>query len=169
MGNAKIEFKPNYTYDDYKNWEGRWELIDGIPFAMTPLPSIKHQLICTNLIFNLTEALKNCNNYEAIFSVDWRVENEDDNYVFQPDVLAISKPISGAYISKPPEIIFEVLSPPNIDKDKVIKYKKYEENGVKYYCIVDADDKSCLPHFNTQNQKLSLDISVLLSEVASFL
>ncbi len=23
----------NYTYDDYKNWEGDWELIDGIPVS----------------------------------------------------------------------------------------------------------------------------------------
>jgi hypothetical protein len=25
-----------YTYEDYLHWEGRWELIDGIPYAMTP-------------------------------------------------------------------------------------------------------------------------------------
>ena len=47
MGGVKIE-DIHYTYDDYKTWEGEWELIDGIPFArnssmMAPAPEIKHQ------------------------------------------------------------------------------------------------------------------------------
>ncbi|TCK06622.1 hypothetical protein [Phorcysia thermohydrogeniphila] len=27
---------PHYTYEDYKHWEGKWELIEGIPYAMCP-------------------------------------------------------------------------------------------------------------------------------------
>jgi len=27
-----------YTYEDYKRWKGDWELIEGFPFAMAPLP-----------------------------------------------------------------------------------------------------------------------------------
>ena len=34
----KVEDLPHYTYDDYVQWEGRWELIKGIPFAMVPAP-----------------------------------------------------------------------------------------------------------------------------------
>ena len=29
---------PHYTYEDYTIWEGRWELIDGFPIAMSPSP-----------------------------------------------------------------------------------------------------------------------------------
>ena len=29
-------FIPHYTYEDYKQWKGNWELIDGTPFAMFP-------------------------------------------------------------------------------------------------------------------------------------
>jgi len=36
---------PHYTYEDYSNWEGRWELIQGIPYAMSPSPSYTHQRI----------------------------------------------------------------------------------------------------------------------------
>jgi hypothetical protein len=32
-----------YTYDDYLLWEGKWELIKGLPMAMTPSPIINHQ------------------------------------------------------------------------------------------------------------------------------
>ena len=30
------EYLPHYTYEDYCMWEGNWELIDGIPYAMSP-------------------------------------------------------------------------------------------------------------------------------------
>jgi len=31
-------YRPYYTYDDYCQWEGRWELIEGMSYAMSPLP-----------------------------------------------------------------------------------------------------------------------------------
>jgi hypothetical protein len=39
---------PSYTYEDYLHWEGRWELIDGIPYAMSPFPAPRHQRIANN-------------------------------------------------------------------------------------------------------------------------
>ena len=38
---------PRYTYADLLSWpaEERWELIDGVPYAMTPAPSSNHQRI----------------------------------------------------------------------------------------------------------------------------
>ena len=38
-----IEDLPHYSYDDYKIWEGDWELIRGIPYAMAPAASWWHQ------------------------------------------------------------------------------------------------------------------------------
>ena len=40
-------------------WEGRWELIDGVAYDMTPAPSYEHQRISAkigNLLFNQLEA-----------------------------------------------------------------------------------------------------------------
>ncbi len=42
---------PNYTYDDYSHWEGKWEIIEGIPYAMSPSPSPLHQRITAHLIY----------------------------------------------------------------------------------------------------------------------
>jgi hypothetical protein len=30
------KYRPQFTYEDYSLWEGRWELIDGMPYAMSP-------------------------------------------------------------------------------------------------------------------------------------
>ena len=59
---------PHYTYEDYCRWEGQWELIDGIPYAMSPAPRPEHQSIATNLAAELRLALKknkcNCKVYQ---------------------------------------------------------------------------------------------------------
>jgi hypothetical protein len=41
----KEEYIPRYSYKDYLEWEGKWELIGGIAYAMSPAPIIKHQEI----------------------------------------------------------------------------------------------------------------------------
>ena len=56
---SAVKLLPYYTYDDYCNWEGRWELIDGIPFAMSPAPSLRHQWLSANIISELRTAIKN--------------------------------------------------------------------------------------------------------------
>ena len=59
---SAVKILPHYTYDDYCNWEGRWELIEGIPYAMSPLPIPKHQIIANNLSAEFRFALKNAVN-----------------------------------------------------------------------------------------------------------
>ena len=44
---------PHYTYDDYKLWEGRWELIGGTAYAMSPAPSIAHQAVSNKIAWQL--------------------------------------------------------------------------------------------------------------------
>ncbi len=36
------KYRPHYTYDEYCQWEGRWQLIEGMPSAMSPLPVPEH-------------------------------------------------------------------------------------------------------------------------------
>ena len=42
-----------YTYEDYKLWEGDWELIRGFPVAMAPSPVILHQYIASMFVYEL--------------------------------------------------------------------------------------------------------------------
>ena len=65
------KYRPHYTYEDYLLWEGRWELIDGMPYAMSPFPSVDHQDINGNLLVVFKEALKNnCNKCKALIPVE---------------------------------------------------------------------------------------------------
>lgn len=40
MANLQLEDLPHYTYDDYVQWEGRWELIHGVAHARLRPPTL---------------------------------------------------------------------------------------------------------------------------------
>jgi len=136
----RVEDLPHYIYDDYVQWEGKWEILEGIPYAMTPAPVIKHQLICSQIIQYLGELLKKCGRCKVLLPVDWQIAEDT---VVQPDVLVVcAENIGGVKLEKTPVMIFEVLSPSTSRKDRGIKYQLYENAGVKYYCIVDPESNS---------------------------
>ncbi len=133
------KYIPHYTYEDYKNWEGRWELIEGIPFAMSPAPTVKHQLLSNKIAWQLEEKLKDCKECKALLPVDWKISHDT---VVQPDNLVICYPLEDKpYITKSPAIIFEVISKSTQEKDEKIKFEIYEREGVKYYVLVYPEDR----------------------------
>lgn len=137
-----LTYIPRYTVEDYRRWEGDWELIDGIPYAMSPSPIIKHQVIGGSLFAQIREGLKKpentCNNCVAVYEVDWVLDNST---VLRPDVAIICNN-KGDFISTPPVLVIEVLSPSTALKDQHVKFGIYEEQGVKYYIIVDPKSSS---------------------------
>jgi len=60
---------PNYTYDDYVHWEGRWELIEGHPIAVRPLPIPKHQRVTASLFGSLEMHCKGAIAKNAMFMI----------------------------------------------------------------------------------------------------
>lgn len=136
----KTKYLPNYSITDYEQWEGKWELIEGIPYAMSPSPTFFHQEISSKIHIQLIEVLKNCKKCKALFALDWRLKDSENN-VFCPDNFVTCKEIPGNFLTEAPDLIFEILSPSTYEKDRLIKFEKYQENGVKYYIIVDADKK----------------------------
>ena len=138
MNAIKKEYLPNYTYDDYVQWEGDWELIYGVPYAMAPAPMIKHQSISNKIAWQLQNVLQECKVCQALLPIDWKI---DDSTVVQPDNLIICHtPQNEAYIKKAPKVIFEILSKSTATVDKNLKYELYEKEGVSYYIIVDPNE-----------------------------
>jgi len=126
-----------YTYDDYKLWEGDWELIDGIPFAMVPAPTRKHQSISGAILANIYEQIDECQNCEILSEVDYKIS---ERTVVRPDVVLVCNEKNKAYLTKAPEIIIEIISKSTAKKDEVFKFNLYETEKVKYYIIVYPND-----------------------------
>jgi Uma2 family endonuclease len=130
-----IENLPQYTIEDYKLWEGNWELIDGIAHAMSPAPTSKHQILNGKIFRELDEALDECPQCLAIIEAEWRINN---NTVVIPDTCVICYEPDD-YLTKAPSIIFEVISESSYRRDEKIKFEIYQQEGVAYYVLVYPD------------------------------
>jgi Uma2 family endonuclease len=135
MSNA-VKILPHYTYSDYEKWEGKWEVIEGVPHAMSPLPVPKHQIIAGNLHFEFKLQLKKCTKCKAYQPIDYLVQ---DDTILQPDMLIVCGEIEKKYLDFPPALVVEVLSPSTAPKDRFYKFPIYESQGIRYYLIIDPD------------------------------
>lgn len=116
-------------------------MIHGIPYAKSPDPGFDHQKISGRIHFQLENLLKNCKKCQAILPIDRRLDTETDDNVIQPDNMIYCKEVMKSFITVSPSLIFEIISPSSVLKDRVIKYKIYETQGVKYYVIIDPESK----------------------------
>ena len=138
---SAVKILPNYTYKDYCLWEGRWELIDGIPYAMSPAPNPKHQWLVVNIVSELRSAIKKskCRDCKVYDFIDVKIEN---NTILQPDASIVCKPILKNYLDFPPSLVVEILSEATALKDRHTKFSIYENFGIKYYLIVDPEKET---------------------------
>jgi len=120
-----------YTYDDYKQWEGKWELIYGQAIAMAPAPKIDHQVLAAEIAYELRRNLE-CEECAVVLEEDWII---DEDLVLKPDVALICNE-RGDFITKAPKIIVEVVSPSTAKRDEKIKFEIYEKEKVPYYILV---------------------------------
>ncbi len=84
---AASKYAPRYTIEDYRLWQGDWEIWDGIAIAMTPSPFGTHQAILVALVSELRAALREegCE-ATALVELDWIVSKET---VVRPDVIVV--------------------------------------------------------------------------------
>ena len=127
-----------YTASDYRQWEGDWELIDGVAYAMAPSPVIAHQSVSAAVFRQLDEALEVCPHCQALYEID--VQFAEDTVV-RPDVLVICHEPEGDWMTLAPELIFEIVSPKTARRDEVTKFQIYRDEGVGHYVIVYPDLK----------------------------
>lgn len=144
----QLDLNKEYSYADYLLWkfEEKVELIKGRIFKMSPAPARKHQKVSWSLILSLGKYFEKnfCQAFHAPFDV--RLPSKSDEKVItvvQPDICVIcdltkldDKGCLGA-----PDLVIEILSPGNTDKEMKFKFDLYEESGVKEYWIVNPDDK----------------------------
>ena len=131
-----------YTYADYRVWDDndRWELVDGVAYAMAP-PLIRHQRISTLLCAQLSSFLedKPC---EVIAAPGVRLNAEtSDNTVLIPDIAVVcdNSKIDKETIIGAPDLVIEILSPSTARFDILTKFRKYQTAQVREYWVVDPE------------------------------
>lgn len=139
-----------HTYADYCSWpdDVRYELIDGVAYAMGPAPVRRHQGVLLELARQVANILEGspCRPYVAPFDVRLPKTDEIDNdvdTVVQPDLVVIcdrakldDKGCRGA-----PDWVVEVLSPSTAGHDQILKRALYQRVGVREYWLVHPVDR----------------------------
>lgn len=140
-----------HTYAEYRCWTDgvRYELIDGLAYAMVPSPSRAHQALVVELTRQIANALENdpCHVYSAPFDV--RLPKAADSTdqqidtVVQPDIVMVcdEQKLDQAGCRGAPDWVIEVVSPTTAGHDRGVKRDLYERSGVTEYWIVHPDDR----------------------------
>lgn len=141
MGQAARSYAGHYTVSEWERWQDQWELIDGVPYCMSPAPSSLHQRISVQIVTELQIEFRkrNCGKCKVYIPIDWQIS---DDTVVQPDVLIVCKPITGIRLMEPPAVVFEILSPSTRQKDQTSKFHLYQEQKVAYYIMVDPETET---------------------------
>lgn len=153
---SAIKILPHYTYADYCLWEGRWEIIEGIPYAMSPAPNPRHQWVSSNIKGELRNAIKKtgCKNCKVYDFIDIMVS---DDTVLQPDAVVVCGEINKAFLDFPAAIVVEILSPSTAIKDRNNKFNAYQYQKIPYYIIIDVEKNEIEIYHLKEDEKYYLE------------
>jgi Uma2 family endonuclease len=148
MSSPEIRFQLPVNYADLlKLPEGeRWEVLNGVPYNMTPAPHPRHQEVQQNLSLEFGTYLrgKSCRVYPAPLDVRLFADGKQDDDVttiVQPDLSIICDPgkIDARGCLGAPDLVVEISSPSTWKRDKNEKLRLYMKAGVREYWIVNHE------------------------------
>ncbi len=139
-----------HTYGDYCTWpdDQRFELIDGVAYAMAPAPTRQHQRLVFELARAAADALDGSGCEVNVAPFDVRLPDGDEadaavRTVVQPDISVVCDPrkLDDKGCRGAPDWVIEVLSPKTAGHDQVRKLALYERHGVQEYWLVHPVDR----------------------------
>ncbi|MDR2178322.1 MAG: Uma2 family endonuclease [Treponema sp.] len=150
-----------FTYADYLEWEGpeRYEIINGKAFMMAS-PTVEHQAISGEIYLQLGNFLrgKPCKVFAAPLDVRlFPEEDHSDDTVVQPDILVVcdSSKLSKGSVDGPPDLVMEIVSPSNTQKQMFLKFEHYLNAGVREYWVLDPEEKKAHVHVFREGRYIS--------------
>ena len=167
-----IDLLKTYTFADYLKWpfDERVELIKGKIFPMSG-PGTSHQRVSQRLSAKLYNFLENksCEVFTAPFDIRWPRRSKEDKEiltVLQPDICVICDPskIDEWGCIGDPDIVVEILSPGNNQKELKNKYEVYEEAGVLEYWIIHPEEKTFMKYSLNVDGKFQLSHLLTLGD-----
>lgn len=133
------EYTPRYTVEDYRLWEGDWELWNGAAVAMTPSPFGKHGNALARIASALISAIDEADcDASVLLEIDWIVSRDT---VVRPDLTIVCGAPPEGHIESPPALAVEVFSESTRERDATVKRSLYEQQGVSWYLMIDPDKK----------------------------
>ena len=162
-----LDLEGKYSYADYLTWEFEEsvEILKGKVFSMGATPNTSHQRISGKLSGILWQKFNNMslNFFAAPFDVrllDKKKSTLDQEIytVVQPDLCVIcdENKIDERGAIGAPDLVIEILSPGNSNKEMKYKFDLYEEAGVLEYWIVNPADKTVFIYVLKENEFIGM-------------
>lgn len=150
-----------YTYAHYLQWkiEERIELFKGQILKLSA-PNRQHQQVSGALYYSIHKFLieKKCKVYAAPFDVRLPLQNKSSDTeittVVQPDICVICNEdkLDARGCCGAPDLVIEILSPGNSQKEVRLKYNIYEEAGVLEYWLIHPVEQTLIAYALNNNQ-----------------
>jgi Uma2 family endonuclease len=146
MGLAE-RYPVRYTVKEWERWEGDWELVEGVPYAMAS-PSPLNQILLSAIVALIRIQMNKCENCHIAVELDWYISEDT---VVRPDLLVFCGDIPKK-LTQRPELVLEVVSPSTKLMDEGLKRELYKSLQVPYYLLVYPEEKSivCLELFGKE-------------------
>jgi len=135
-------YEPRYTVAEWRQWEGRWELWNGLAVAITPSPFGRHAKALTDaaaVFKHAVDAAARTAGCRAtvLTEIDWIVAHDT---VLCPDLVVVCGGVPERHVEAAPAIVVEILSPATRERDLTVKKELYLCQGVACSVVVDPDD-----------------------------
>lgn len=117
-------YEPRYTVDDYRHWEGRWELWNGFPVSKTPSPFGRHAKALTDAAATFKQAVDAAQadgagcHATVLTEIDWIIATDT---VVRPDLVVVCGGVPERHVETAPAIVVEVLSAATRQRDQTVK------------------------------------------------
>jgi len=131
------------TVQEVESWEGHWELIHGVAYAMAP-PSREHQAVSSRLHIALGNALAEAGEVSCeVYAAPTGLYLPGAETLVEPDLMVVCDPAkkSDRGIEGPPELVVEIISPNTAGVDQTRKRWLYESSGVPEYLMIHPADR----------------------------
>jgi Uma2 family endonuclease len=118
---------------------------------MMSSPTVNHQSISVDLTRQFATYLldKPCRVFAAPLDVrPFPQEDRGDDTVVQPDLLIVcdSAKLSKGSVDGPPDLVIEIVSPSNGQRELLLKFQIYLEAGVREYWVIEPETKVVQVH-----------------------
>ena len=91
---------------------------------------------------------QNCD-CEIYYELDWII---NEHTIVRPDVMIVCGRFEEDFLKHPPVLVLEIFSAATRLKDRNVKFKIYEQSGVKFYLMADPERNS-LEIFKLKNNR----------------
>jgi Uma2 family endonuclease len=136
---------PRMTYEEFLEWADgtRAEWVDGEVIVTSPA-SISHQQILGFLAASIRVCVEE-NSLGQVLTAPFQMRLRTRPSGREPDAIFIARnrldKLQNAYLDGPADMAIEILSPDSQTRDRVGKFREYEQAGVREYWLIDPARK----------------------------